>query len=395
MPATMTTINGITKEIYQGKIQEQLQNEVIGLKRIESSAAGVTSEVGGKYVTFPIRVRRNQGIGYRNEAEQLAAAGQQGFASVRVGLKYGYGRVRLTGQTMKLAKTNPQAFANAMDLEMNGLKDDIVKDSCRIFYGDGLGTLAVISTAAVANQVVVVSTKYLEVGQVIDIVSPAGTVRGALRNITAINTATNVVTYDGADILTDAAADLIVRAGNYGREPNGLASIVTATGVLFNVDPTVEPSWAAIVDSNAGVNRALSEGLMIKNTDLTRTKGGKTSLILVGLDVRRSYFNLLSQQRRYPATKDFAGGLSGLAFNNGREIPVVEDIDAPDNTMWFLDESSFTVYRESPWEWQDGDGDVWKWVHDFDSWEALLAQYWEIGTNRRNANAVMKDITGG
>ena len=71
MPSTLTTVNTITKEVYQGTIQDQLQNETVGLKRIERTSEGVESQVGGKYVTFPIRVRRNQGIGSRNELEAL------------------------------------------------------------------------------------------------------------------------------------------------------------------------------------------------------------------------------------------------------------------------------------------------------------------------------------
>lgn len=395
MPASMTTVNAITKEIYQGRIRTQLQDEVVGLKRIEKTSEGVESQVGGKYVTFPIRVRRNHGIGYRNELEQLPAAGQQGYASVRVGLKYGYGRVRLSGQLIELADSNYQAFSSAMDLEMTGLKNDIAKDSNRIFYGDGNGTLGTVVSDA-ANTATLDSVKFAEIGAQIDIVSTAGTVRVSNRQITAVNTATKTITYDGADgSATVVATDLVVRTGSFGREPNGLKSLVTDTGTLFNVDPTVEPSWKAIVDHNSGTPRALSEGLLIKNTDAVRVNGGKTSLLLSGLGVRRAYFNLLSQQRRYPSTTNFEGGFTGLAFNNGREIPFIEDVDAPDGTIYGLDEDSFKVYRAEAWSWINKDGSVWKWVHDYDAYEAILSQYWEIGLNRRNANFVIKDITEG
>ena len=80
--ATLTVVNALTKEIYQGKIREQLQDEIIGLKRLTRSSAGVSSEVGGKYVTFPIRVSRNSGIGYRQEDETLQDPGTQGYARV-------------------------------------------------------------------------------------------------------------------------------------------------------------------------------------------------------------------------------------------------------------------------------------------------------------------------
>lgn len=405
MVASLNTVTNITKEIYQGKIQNQLQDEAVGYKRIESTSQGVESQVGGKYVTFPLRVRRNAGIGYRAELAQLQAGGQQGYASVRIGLKYGYGRVRLSGQLIELADSNYQAFASAMTMEMDGLKNDIAKDCNRIFYGDGTGTLATTTgTQASGVTFTVANSKYLEVGQQVDVISSNGaTIRNnggspnvgvQITSIVPTTAPAATVTVSGT-ITAQAAGDLVVRVGNWGNEPNGLGSLVTSTGILFNVDPTVEPSWKAVVDANGGTGRALSEGLMIKNTDQVRINGGKTSLILCSLGVRRAYFNLLSQQRRYPSTTNFAGGLTGLAFNNGREIPVVEDIDCPDNTMYGLDESAFKIYRNSPWSFINRDGSIWKWVHDYDAYEAILAQYWEMGLNRRNANFVIKDLIEG
>ena len=400
MPGSLTTAAALLKEIYEPGLVEQLNTEVVGLRRIEKTSDGVHADVGGRYVRFPTRVRRNQGIGYRQELEQLQAGGQQGYAVAQVGLKYGYGRLRVSGQLMDLADTNEQAFVDALDEEVDGLKNDVLKDSNRIFYGDGTGALATITAVATANQVTVSSTQYLEVGQIIDIVSPTGTVRGANRNITAINTSTGVVTYDGADITTDAVNDLIVRNGDgpvsstVFREPNGLKSIVTNTGALYNIDPATEPVWAATVDSNSGTNRPLSEILMIANVHKVRAVGGVTSAIFTGLGVMRSYFNLLQQQRRFTNTKDFDGGFQGLAFSAGKgEIPVVEDVDCPNNTMYGIDEKTIKVYRDKPWHFAEADNAMWKWVHDFDAWETLLKQYWEIGVKKRNANWVIKDLT--
>jgi hypothetical protein len=400
MPGSLTTAAALLKEIYEPGLVEQLNVEVVGLRRIERTSDGVTSDVGGRYVRFPVRVRRNQGIGYRQELEQLQNGGQQGYAVAQVGLKYGYGRLRLSGQLMELAESNEQAFVNAMDEEVDGLKNDVLKDCNRIFYGDGTGALATLTANATANTATANSTQYLEVGQVIDIVSPAGVVRGSNRNITAINTTTGAVTYDGADITTDVTGDLIVRNGNgpvsasVMREPNGLKSIVTNSGALYNIDPATEPSWAATVDSNGGTNRPLSEVLMIANVHKVRAFGGATSVIFTGLGVMRSYFNLLVQQRRFTNTKEFEGGFEGLAFSAGKgEIPVVEDIDTPFNTMYGIDESTIKLYRDKPWHFPNPDGSMWKWVHDFDAWETILRQYWEIGVKKRNANWVIRDIT--
>src|SRR3954453_23351338 len=119
MPATLATVAGILKEIYEPGVRYQLNDDTVALKRIVKTDANVISQVGGKYVTFPIHYKRNPGIGARRENENLPAAGNQGTTSARVGLKYEYGALQLTGQTMELVNTNYQAFADATDLEMD------------------------------------------------------------------------------------------------------------------------------------------------------------------------------------------------------------------------------------------------------------------------------------
>ena len=290
-----------------------------------------------------------------------------------------------------------------MDYEVNGLKSDIAKDVNRIFYGDGTGTIATstaLGSATTTFQTAAnTGAQYVDTSLVVDIVTPAtGAIKATAVTISAVNKSTGVVTLGSAQ--TWASGDVLVRTGNgrlssVNREPNGLGSIVAATGALFNIDPATEASWAAIVNSNSGTNRALSEGLMIKLTDDVRVNGGNTSLILTSLGVRRAYFNLLTQQRRYTDTKEFAGGIRGLAFNNGREIPVVEDVDAPANKAWFVDESTLTIYRSTDWSWLDTDGNVWKWLADYDAFQAVLHSYWELGVNRRNGNGLLADITEG
>ncbi len=41
---------------------------------------------------------------------------------------------------------------------------------------------------------------------------------------------------------------------------------------------------------------------------------------------------------------------------------------------------------DKDWYWEDLDGSVFKWVSNFDAWEALMKQYWQFGTHKRNAH---------
>lgn len=400
MPATLTTVNAILKEVYEPKIQDQLQHDAVALKRIEKSSDGVVSEVGGKYVTFPLHTRRNSGIGARNELEALPTAGQQGYASARVSLRYLYGLVRLSGQTMELADKNYQAFASALDQEMKGLKDDLLKDQNRQVYGDGSGAVATVANAGTVNNIVTQTAQWAQLGMQVDVIDGTTlgnanpTVKASNRQVTAITMATNTVTIDGAAVAV-AVGDIIVRTGSVNREWSGFGAIFK-TGTFQNVDPTIEPSWSPVTDANGGTNRPLSEGLMILMNDNIRANGGKVTAMFSNLGVRRAYFNLLSQQRRYTNTTKFEGGFSGLAFTTDQgDIPFVVDIDAPKNRVYFINEDEITLYRESDWSFMDRDGSKFQRVIGYDAYEATMYQYSQMGTHRRNTHGLLTDITEG
>lgn len=398
MGATMTTVDAITKEVYGPRIVDQMENEITLTKRIEKTSRGTSDEVGGKYVTFPLKVRRNHGIGYRNELEQLQAAGQQGWQNVRVPLRYGYGRVHMSGQAMKLAEKNYQAFASAMTEEMEGLKNDIKKDTNRILWGNQTGRLATSDTASGASTTISVGTtkdalNFIEVGAKIDILNTTGPVyRVQNATVTALNYATGDFTIDTAPAGV-AIGDIVVRTGNYLKEPQGLQSLVTnSTAALFNLSSTTEPLWQSEVDSTGG---ALSESRMVSMCDRLRQNGGRPSALFADLGSRRAYFNLLTTQRRMTNTKDFGGGFTGLTFAYDEDIPLVTDVDAVPGSIYFLREDDFKIYQESDWSWEDTDGNLWKWVTNYDAFEALIKKYWEFAIERRNTQGVMTGITPG
>jgi len=402
MAATLATIDSYLKEVYQGRIREQLNDEIVALKRITRSGSGVTNEVGGKYVTFPIHTRRNAGIGSRFESEALPTPGQQGHAAARVNLKYAYGGVQLTGQAISLSDTDAKAFAKALDNEVEGLKNDLKKDMNRQVYGSGNGAIGVASGANTGATVPVYDARLFQVGAVVD-TQTGNTVDNSGLVIDSVDVAAGTVTFTTTPGTALADGDIIVRKGSGvaaagNRELTGLAAIVSDSGTLYNIDPSTEPEWKATVDDNSGTLRALSESLMINMVDSIRTKGGSTTLILQSLGVRRAYFNLLSQLRQTVNTQQFTGGFTGLAFTTDQgEIPVVADPDAPLNKQWFINEDALTYYRDEDWHFIDRDGSMWKQVRDnsgdYDAYYARMVEYHELGTDRRNSHGLIDDIT--
>ena len=403
---TMTTVDNILKEVYEdGGINDQLQSEIVALTRIEKTSEGVTHEVGGKYVRFPVRTKRNHGIGARNENEALPIARTQSYASANVRLKYLYGALELTGQTFELADKNFQAFASALDQEVNGMREGLRKDMARQVYGTPKGVMATTNAVGLATTLVMTDAQaqYLEVGMFVDVFTSADAVRVADVEITLITSTagTTTVTFTPAAGGATASGDYVTRDNSVNKEITGLGSIVAATGSVYNIDPASVPVWAATVDANAGVNRAVSEGLMINMVDKIRQKGGgKPTVIFTGLGVRRAYFNLLVQQRRMTNTTEFTGGFKGLAFTvDSGEIPLIADLDCPANTQLFLNEKELKWYKAGDWSFMDRDGSKWQRVITaagaFDAYGATLFQYAELGTHRRNSHGRISDLTEG
>lgn len=400
----MTTVDNILKEVYEdGGVNDQLQSEITALKRIEKTSEGVTHEVGGKYVRFPIRTKRNHGIGARNESEALPLARSQSYESAQVKLKYLYGSLQLTGQTFELADKNFQAFASALDQEVNGLKEGLRKDVARQVYGNGKGVMATATAAGTTTTFVTTNAQYLEVGQFVDIYTSADASRVPDVEITNIQQSgsTYTVTFTPASGVATATGDYITRDNSVSKEITGFGAILSTTSTIYNINPASVPIWTATVNANGGTPRALTEALMIQQVDAIRQKGGGTpSVIFCSLGVRRAYFNLLVSNRRVVNSQEFAGGFKGLAFTvDANDIPVISDVDAPPGQMKFINEKELKWYNAGDWSFMNRDGSNWQRVMNasgnFDAYQATMYQYAELGTHRRNAHADLQDLIEG
>lgn len=402
MGATLASIDATLKEVYEGDVRRQLQDEIVALKRVTRSSDGVSNETNGKYVTFPVHVRRNGGLGSRNEAEALPNAGQQGYAAARLALKSDYLGIELTGHAIDMSDKNPKAFAKSLDEEMERGRVDFKKDLNRQIYGNGSGAITTVRSAVTSTTIPVVDARAFWVGaHVIDIVTAPSTVVAAARTVTARSLApgANTITVSGAAVTT-VVGQLITITGSVNREITGLGAIIDTTGVLYNINPATEPEWTSEIDSNGGTARALSEGLMLRLVDRIRARGGKTTAILTDDGSFRAYWALLSQLRGFTNTTKFDGGYTGLSFHAGdQDIPVVSDYDAPLGVMNLLNEDDITFYRDEDIHWLDRDGTILKQKTDaggaYDIWRAWMVERHELGIGRRNTHGKITDIIPG
>lgn len=342
--------------------------------------------------------------------EALPNPKTQDYRSSQLKMSYGYGAIQLSGQAFELAENNAQAFATVLDQEMEGIKEGLRKETNRQAYGTSQGVLAIAASGSTTTFVTstLAGLQYLEIGMFVDLYNSTSTVVTpvlvtANAQITDINTTTLTVTLTTVGAV--GAGFFLTRTGSHQKEPVGFEQIVaglasTATalgngaGALYNI---THGTWTGNMDTTAG---AISEGRMLNMVDTIRTRGGKTTVVLTSLGVRRAYANLLEQQRRYVNTTEFKGGFSGIAFTtDAGDIPIVADFDCQAGRMYFLNEKEIKIYRASDWGWMNRDGNLWQRLIDssgeYDAYRARLFSYWQIGTHRRNSQGLITSIIEG
>ena len=393
----------ILKQIYSDGVNEQINNETPALSHIKSTAKNITN-VGGAGIAFIAHFGRNHGIGARNELEQLPAAGQQVYARGTTGLKSLYGAIQCTGQVMYQAKTNPQAFVDYVGEEMTRLKSDLAKDQNRQVYGDGTGTLAVLTAAASASTTIEVdSVQYLEIGTRLDILdstdlpTPQNT---AYVTVTDIDEASLEVTLSAA--VTAGEDDIVVRSSrtaaggtnSYGKEWTGFGAIISDSGTLYGIDPTEYPEWKSHVATPADAGGALTELDLDDVIQNVRKKGSRPTRIITTPGVYRAYWNALQGLRQFVNKTDLNGGVGGgLTFTTPYgDIPMMTDFDAPAGVAWFPNDKELALNTNVGWEWIDEQGATWQKIPGYDGFIAEMRNYSELSTYRRNAHGKLTGI---
>jgi len=402
MPQGMTTATEILKEVFVGRINNQLDSEPTTYNRIKTKTSA--EKYGGKWVEFPIHIQRNTGIGARVEGGALPNAGQQGYREAQVKVKSFYGAFELTGQTFDLAEKDYQAFSSLVAEESNRIKDDLMVDRNRQVYGNGTGIMA--TTASLAGQVITLSTaglgvKAIQDGMRIDVmIGSTAVIRQANLLVTDIDVTALTVTVEGTTTGI-VAGDVIVRNGNYGNEWTGLNAIIDDASSLYGIahtnGPTGSRHWRAHVNTQGGTPTEISEATMIRMTDRIGTSGGKTTCIYSAPGVYRKYWQLLKGERRFVNTLEFKGGYKGLSFDSPKgEIPFLSDDQATSGTMYFVNENELDIYRPYEYKLMDRGGSTWKQKSDangtYDVWQAWLVEHSEIGTKRRNTHGKITNI---
>ncbi len=401
MPSTLAAADAVLKVGY-GDIHEQLDGFIVALELVEGGSSKLSFD--GVQAQFAIHTGRNQGVGALNEMEDLPDAGQNTDARASVYLKYQYGRVQGSGQVFEQVTGNSTAFVDWMNREMSEMKTSLAKDLSRQVYGDGTGTLALVTAAATtASTLTVDDAHWLELGMTIDVLTQATLgnttpTKGntALLTITAIDTVANTVTVSGGTV-TAAVGSALVRArtnsNNWKREWEGLGLIVSNTSSLHGISPSTQPVWkAGYIESGVGT---LAEVDLTHLVQGIRSNGSATpDTILTTYGVINAYWNTLQALRRYNGNDNLEGGAVKPVFQSVfGSVTLTPDFDCPVGTAYAVNKKEMFLHRTGDWSWMDKTGSIWQQVPNKDAYNATIKQYSNIGVYRRQAFGKLTGIT--
>lgn len=418
MPASLSTVDAILKDDYKDFLDNLNEANFI-LSQVETRK----DTVQGRIARHAVHLGRSSGVGARAENGTLPTAGNQSYATVPVPVRYVYGRIQLSGPTIRQAVSDRGAFIDALDAEMEGIKKDAMKDVNRQLWGTSNGVIAQCGTTSSSTTVVLASTTgatalrqlFFDGGMVVDIGTVAApTTVASARTVTSVDETNKTIAISGAAVTT-SSSHFVFRSGAGGASSNsgqpgdgqveltGLQTIVDDSAVLHTINPSSQPKWKAYVNSNSGTNRSITESLITGSIMKTLTNSGKKPSLLVSAEgVNLAISNLLLSLKRNMEQTQLKGGYAGIQFyspsvsGKGDEAPTAlyADFDCPNNRLYGINPEVLVFHQVGDgFQFMDLDGAVMNRKPDLDAYEATLYMYGELACKQRNAHFVIKDIT--
>lgn len=412
---TTSGFDAALKDVYAGPIRNQL-NEKTRLLDLFTKGDIEQYEWEGRQVVLALRKSRNAGVKATAEGGGLPIAGKQGYANLKIPMRFIQGRIELTAQVMKASRSDKGSFARAMDSEQKGLVDDLARQRNRMLAAFGSGTLAMISAgAASATQALnnpggvsgtVNATRFTKVGMMVAITDPTGvTIRG-VQTITAVSepniTLDGSVTTTTGDLVSLGTNSLGSNESSYNLEPMGILGIVDSTSyvsVVFSLDRSQAANafFRSTIMPNVGT---ISPDVLQRGTDNAEEVSGEViDQYLAHVSVRRELLKLTEADRRYQGSgqaQNFDGGTKAGSFKKDysfNDVPVRVDKDLPYGILFGVNKSHLFWIPEVEGEWADEDGTVLFRVQNKDNYEARYRVYENYFSDKGDAHLRFDGIT--
>ncbi len=402
---TLATWDALLQEDYiMGKIASAI-NEATPFKD-ELKKVGMTS---GRERVYAVQVEASQGTAARAEGAQSPPYGDGEYRDAKVHAKYNYARFKINGPSEQFG--DKKAFVKFALRKIQDAKLGLKLSIGRQCWGDGQGTLALVSGSTVAGSTVITAISAYGVlwgsvatlttllirknmtvqfgtednngnGYTITAVtSTTFTVKPALQNTVADQTKISIL---------KAAFQEVTGAMQFMATAAFMTTLGLPTTVYNGIDRSVDTGWEGNV---LNANAALSLQLIRSTRDAIykRTDDEETNLMIGSTEMRRDYEALLVAAQRFTPPQRLAGGYEVLSHDG---LNFACDSKAPIKALFFFDTAHIAwAQTGDPFWQQDGNGGIMHILPGTDAKEALLCYYGELDVDEPRRQGLLYNVT--
>ena len=399
---TLSSFSSYMKTKY-GKVSDNVYNSATPvLMKINR-----TNDFVGEDKAFPIPTGYEGGVGSGN----LPTAGTSNAEKVTITTKKIYARVDITRQLMKQSSRKEGAFVKALGHKMGKGVESYVRNTSRMLFNDGTGSLAIgsasaanVTGAGTSGNPYLVELKM----QNSTTASIAGNKKSSLEkrdliNVNSETTNLEIVAVSSAsdDDLTlslvgtsarlatlaasgpFAAADTLYMQGSKDTDIEGLKGVLDATsGSKYGV--SIGDRWQAF---QKAVTSSISEDLVMEMLLGVHEQSGQGSdMIVTSYKQWRKLNNILEDKKEIKISPKFGSeklkakiGFNAIGVKSpfNVDVPIIIDRFCEDDRMYFLNSKHIVLMHAPDHGWFDEDGSIFMRKADDDAYEARYGGYKE------------------
>lgn len=422
-------LDNLMKVVFRGPLFDQTVHDTEFMKYVqEGDGVKIDSTTAGRYVEKSAQTRLGGGAGSRGDVDYLPEARRSKYKTSRINLRKLMVTCELTGDAMRLARTDEAAFVDAMEHELVNASARGTDLMDKQYIGTGAGIRARVASINAGAGTITVDRpfgvtgyskawlQFLEGDSLVFTSDAAGTtirnaagVRFAL--VGDITESTGTLKLESADgTAPDAAlmAALVVNDYIFNGDSAGI-SAPTATdnreidGVIAAVDDgSIVPVYhnrtrsgdrlsQGIVVAAGGV--PLTEDLLITSMEDGKQRGNADpDRAVMSFGGSRGYWRDVKGDRRFnDARGSYTAGKGDLQITIGSKVlDLTTARKLPPELCFLLTMKTFERYTPGAGEWDDATGAIWNRVTDstgrLDQFYAVYLMYENLHCNAPRQN---------
>ncbi len=386
---TLTTAQNALKNVYLEAISNQLNEKIDPIfSMIKQSSDGVYGKNLIKMVPYGI----NGGLGAGTETGQLPDVGESKYVNFVSTLKNLYGKLEISDKAIRASVDDEGAFVNLLNAEMENLLQSSKFNLSRMFWGDGSGSLSVISAVDTTNKAMTVANvlTFME-GMVLDFYKE-GTLDADMTGITVLKVDrinNKVYLSDISSTFTTANSNkyLCYMQGSKDLELTGLGALFSNSPTIYGVTRADHASIMPFVYTKQS-NETFNDMFVQKMMDTVELNSNIQPNVVSCAGV--TLYNIISTLTSYVKNLDITNVNGGFTSVSLCGVPLLRNRFVSENKVFILNTDQFTLHQLCDWEWlTHSDGSILKQKEGYATYSATLVKYADLICNKPNAQGVV------